>query len=233
MLLNWGVTTLCRVWRTGWSKPVRSLWLIFFHTGLFCVTVPRLYPPFIKKKYEAGQQWCHRALLSSEITLVVQRGPGRWGGEEQWGGRRRLTQPLKTWRIPGFRPESPTSTPLPSPCLMVPWERGGWHLQRRVTDVTTKRPRSSSRAGRWQRGLRSGQWKGRPHPDSHSSSSSMASASTSAQSAFGLGRKKKSPGLMDQISKIFGGEKKKRSKVSVSLSFNNTVCWFYSRATQL
>ncbi|XP_075867872.1 myelin basic protein isoform X2 [Nelusetta ayraudi] len=42
----------------------------------------------------------------------------------------------------------------------------------------------------------------------------MATASTSGQSAFGLGRKKKSPGLMDQISTLFGGDKKKRSKGS-------------------
>uniref|UniRef100_A0A3Q2XX13 Myelin basic protein n=1 Tax=Hippocampus comes TaxID=109280 RepID=A0A3Q2XX13_HIPCM len=37
----------------------------------------------------------------------------------------------------------------------------------------------------------------------------MATASTS-----GLGKKKKNPGLMDSISKIFGGDKKKRSKGS-------------------
>ncbi|XP_024921023.1 myelin basic protein isoform X4 [Cynoglossus semilaevis] len=42
----------------------------------------------------------------------------------------------------------------------------------------------------------------------------MASASGSGQSSFGLGRKKKNPGLMDQFSKLFGGEKKKRSKGS-------------------
>ncbi|XP_071356838.1 myelin basic protein isoform X4 [Trachinotus anak] len=42
----------------------------------------------------------------------------------------------------------------------------------------------------------------------------MATASTSGQSTFGLGRKKKNPGLMDQISKFFGGDKKKRSKGS-------------------
>ncbi|XP_006794464.1 myelin basic protein isoform X3 [Neolamprologus brichardi] len=42
----------------------------------------------------------------------------------------------------------------------------------------------------------------------------MATASTSGQSAFGLGRKKKNPGLIDQISKFFGGNKKKRSKGS-------------------
>ncbi|XP_029134813.1 myelin basic protein isoform X4 [Labrus bergylta] len=42
----------------------------------------------------------------------------------------------------------------------------------------------------------------------------MATAGTSGQSTFGLGRKKKAPGLMDQISKFFGGDKKKRSKGS-------------------
>ncbi|KAM6968019.1 myelin basic protein-like isoform 3-T3 [Aplochiton taeniatus] len=40
----------------------------------------------------------------------------------------------------------------------------------------------------------------------------MASASSSAQAAFGLGRKKKAPGIMDQIGKFFGGDKKKKSK---------------------
>ncbi|KAM7384645.1 hypothetical protein PAMA_011815 [Pampus argenteus] len=42
----------------------------------------------------------------------------------------------------------------------------------------------------------------------------MATASTSGQSTFGLGRKKKNPGVMDSISKFFGGDKKKRSKGS-------------------
>ncbi|XP_056876518.1 myelin basic protein-like isoform X4 [Takifugu flavidus] len=42
----------------------------------------------------------------------------------------------------------------------------------------------------------------------------MATASTSGQSSFGLGRKKKNPGLMDQIGQFFGGDKKKRSKGS-------------------
>jgi len=41
----------------------------------------------------------------------------------------------------------------------------------------------------------------------------MASSSSSAQAAFGLGRRKKSPGLMDQIGNFFGGEKKRKSKV--------------------
>ncbi|XP_035019134.1 myelin basic protein isoform X1 [Hippoglossus stenolepis] len=42
----------------------------------------------------------------------------------------------------------------------------------------------------------------------------MASASSSAQAAFGLGRRKKSPGLLDQIGKFFGGDKKRKSKGS-------------------
>ncbi|XP_046907333.1 myelin basic protein-like isoform X4 [Hypomesus transpacificus] len=42
----------------------------------------------------------------------------------------------------------------------------------------------------------------------------MASASSSAQSAFGLGRRKQAPGLLDQIGKFFGGDKKKKSKGS-------------------
>lgn len=50
----------------------------------------------------------------------------------------------------------------------------------------------------------------------------MATASTSGQS-----RKKKNPGLMDQIGQFFGGDKKKRSKVSssifASLSFRQQV----------
>ncbi|CAG14557.1 unnamed protein product [Tetraodon nigroviridis] len=40
----------------------------------------------------------------------------------------------------------------------------------------------------------------------------MATAGSS-----GLGRKKKNPGLMDQIGQFFGGDKKKRSKVSTSI----------------
>lgn len=41
----------------------------------------------------------------------------------------------------------------------------------------------------------------------------MASASSSAQAAFGLGRRKKNPGLLDHIGKLFGGDKKRKSKV--------------------
>ena len=44
----------------------------------------------------------------------------------------------------------------------------------------------------------------------------MASASSSAQAAFGLGRKKKTPTLMDQIGTFFGGDKKRKSKVRVT-----------------
>lgn len=57
--------------------------------------------------------------------------------------------------------------------------------------------------------------RGHPHPNS--ATSGMATASTSGQSSFGLGRKKKNPGLMDQIGLFFGGDKKKRSKVSSSI----------------
>ncbi|XP_055731945.1 myelin basic protein isoform X2 [Salvelinus fontinalis] len=42
----------------------------------------------------------------------------------------------------------------------------------------------------------------------------MATASTSGQSSFGLSRRKKAPGLMDQISTFFGGDKNKRGKGS-------------------
>lgn len=41
----------------------------------------------------------------------------------------------------------------------------------------------------------------------------MASASGSGQAAFGLGRRKKNPGLLDQIGKFFGGDKKRKGKV--------------------
>ncbi|XP_068616607.1 myelin basic protein-like isoform X3 [Brachionichthys hirsutus] len=42
----------------------------------------------------------------------------------------------------------------------------------------------------------------------------MASASSSAQAAFGMGRRKKNPGLLDQIGNFFGGDKKRKSKGS-------------------
>uniref|UniRef100_A0A674CTE4 Myelin basic protein n=1 Tax=Salmo trutta TaxID=8032 RepID=A0A674CTE4_SALTR len=42
----------------------------------------------------------------------------------------------------------------------------------------------------------------------------MTTASSSGQSSFGLSRRKKAPGLMDQISTFFGGDKKKGSKGS-------------------
>ena len=46
-------------------------------------------------------------------------------------------------------------------------------------------------------------------------STTMASASSSAASAaFGLGRRKKNPGLLDQIGNFFGGDKKKKGKGS-------------------
>lgn len=54
------------------------------------------------------------------------------------------------------------------------------------------------------------------------STSRMATSGTS-----GLGRRKKAPGLMDQIGKFFGGDKKKRGKVS-----NDDRCitaWIWQR----
>ncbi|XP_030645069.1 myelin basic protein [Chanos chanos] len=42
----------------------------------------------------------------------------------------------------------------------------------------------------------------------------MASASTSGQNPFGLGRRKRAPGILDQIGKFFGGDKKRRGKGS-------------------
>ncbi|XP_056902492.1 myelin basic protein-like isoform X4 [Takifugu flavidus] len=43
----------------------------------------------------------------------------------------------------------------------------------------------------------------------------MASTSGSGQAAFGLGRRKKNPGLLDQIGKFFGGDKKRKGKGSL------------------
>ncbi|XP_057210864.1 myelin basic protein isoform X4 [Triplophysa rosa] len=40
----------------------------------------------------------------------------------------------------------------------------------------------------------------------------MATASTSGQSPFGLGRKKRAPGILDQIGNFFGGDKKRKGK---------------------
>uniref|UniRef100_A0AAY4CAJ5 Myelin basic protein n=1 Tax=Denticeps clupeoides TaxID=299321 RepID=A0AAY4CAJ5_9TELE len=42
----------------------------------------------------------------------------------------------------------------------------------------------------------------------------MASTSTSGQSPFGFGRKKKAPGLLDQIGKFFGVDRRRRGKGS-------------------
>uniref|UniRef100_A0A671MKH0 Uncharacterized protein n=1 Tax=Sinocyclocheilus anshuiensis TaxID=1608454 RepID=A0A671MKH0_9TELE len=47
----------------------------------------------------------------------------------------------------------------------------------------------------------------------------MATASTSGQSPFGLGRKKRAPGLLDQIGRFFGGDKKRKGKVSQFLFY--------------
>lgn len=75
----------------------------------------------------------------------------------------------------------------------------------------SKEPRGSGGAGR--RHCRSGRAQKRSREQKQVT---MATGSTSGQSGFGLGRKKKSPGLMDQIGQFFGGNKKKRSKVSIN-----------------
>lgn len=64
----------------------------------------------------------------------------------------------------------------------------------------------------------------------------MASASSSAQAAFGLGRRKKNPGLLDQIGKFFGGDKKRKGKVrkprdSVLLMYLSLFCRVAPRTT--
>lgn len=57
----------------------------------------------------------------------------------------------------------------------------------------------------------------------------MASTSGSGQAAFGLGRRKKNPGLLDQIGKFFGGDKKRKGKVRKHRKFRRpstpSVCW--------
>ncbi|XP_023683688.1 myelin basic protein-like isoform X1 [Paramormyrops kingsleyae] len=42
----------------------------------------------------------------------------------------------------------------------------------------------------------------------------MATASTSGQSPFGLGRRKRHPGILDQIGRFFGGDKRRKGKGS-------------------
>ncbi|XP_036412717.1 myelin basic protein-like isoform X2 [Colossoma macropomum] len=42
----------------------------------------------------------------------------------------------------------------------------------------------------------------------------MASGGSSGQSGFRLGRSKKNPGVLDQIGKFFGGDKKRKGKGS-------------------
>lgn len=156
----------------------------------------------------------HQAVSAdSEITLVVPAAPGEADGEEQWPGpcrgRQRLTQPLKRRRMPGAKPRS-----LDPP--HVPWcpgtERDNTFKDSlRMWEGTTVEERQlEARTGPDYRG--GDRERGQPHPSS--ATIGMATASTSGQSTFGLGRKKKNPGLMDQISSFFGGDKKKRSKVS-------------------
>jgi len=57
----------------------------------------------------------------------------------------------------------------------------------------------------------------------------MATASTSGQSR----KKNQSPCLMDQITNFFGGDKKKRTKVSIHASFRTALGLFVSRTSLL
>lgn len=128
-------------------------------------------------------------------------------------GRQRLTQtseePKNAWR---------PARGLPGPPLPMshgaPGQRGR-HLQRRPPHL--RGHQSGGAVGSENRSSPPPTPPARKHsevdPTQDQRSTGMATASTSGQSAFGLGRKKKSPGLMDQISTLFGGDKKKRSKV--------------------
>ncbi|XP_029115640.1 myelin basic protein isoform X2 [Scleropages formosus] len=42
----------------------------------------------------------------------------------------------------------------------------------------------------------------------------MATASTSGQAPFGLGKRKKNPGLLDQLGRFFGGDRRRKGKGS-------------------
>lgn len=125
----------------------------------------------------------------------------------------------RAWTSPPLRPRPLPPPPPPDPSH-VPWcpGTGRRHLQRRPPKHQIGcEPPWRSRAGRWI-------CIGQPHPTS-STTRIMATASTSGQSTFGLGRKKKNPGLMDQISKFFGGgDKKKRSKVSIWVIYFELLC---------
>lgn len=122
------------------------------------------------------------------------------------------------WRAEECLAPSQRAPRTPSPCPMMP--RGGeddtFKDGLRTWEGTRAEEPSEARTGR-----RPPTPPARRHsevdPTQDQRSTGMATASTSGQSAFGLGRKKKSPGLMDQISTLFGGDKKKRSKVGWDL----------------
>lgn len=142
-------------------------------------------------------------------------GRGETDGEEQCRGRQWLTQPLKLQNV---WTRASVTLLISHGALGL----GEQHLQRWHQKSGTEEWRSSRALVLWAENC----WdkkRGQPRPSL--ATIGMATASTSGQSAFGLGRKKKNPGLMDQIGKIFGGDKKKRSKVSSILSaFKGKVC---------
>lgn len=161
------------------------------------------------------------------MTLVVPAAPGwsRWGGtmasQGPRRGRQRLTQTSEELKN-AWRPARGHQGPPPRP--HVQWCPGAERTTPSKTASALER--SPKRRRRWEWGpVAAAPPPPDPRPRRYSKadrtqgqrSSGMATASTSGQSAFGLGRKKKNPGLMDQISILFGGDKKKRSKVGWDL----------------
>ncbi|XP_072572990.1 myelin basic protein-like isoform X1 [Paramormyrops kingsleyae] len=50
----------------------------------------------------------------------------------------------------------------------------------------------------------------------------MATASTSGQAPFGLGKRKKNPGLLDQLGRFFGGDRRRKGKGSFRGSLSSS-----------
>lgn len=125
-------------------------------------------------------------------------------------------------RMPGTSPESLTllQTHLISRDAM---QRRGRHLQRPA--LLPQKCRRLSR--RFAECPQNGLWIEWNRPDCrppNRSTPRMATASTSGQSPFGLSRKKRAPGLLDQIGRFFKGDKKRKGKVSLFFnSFPNIV----------
>lgn len=125
------------------------------------------------------------------------------------------------------RTDQPGRRILATPTLgppFFPWcpRPRGQHLQRAAVGVgRTSHHRGGRRSDVRKRRVKAYK------PDSftcffRSSTPNMASSGSAGQSGFRLGRAKKNPGVMDQIGKIFGGDKKRKSKVRRSRICNLT-----------